>query len=195
MQECTEEVLEPNKTLFLCFSLCMFKIYDRVRKQFSQLQNLNLLISALFQLVSTFSIWSKFCVENGLFCCDLSCKWVTSRIGCKRCWKSALQMWNEWKEWKKGVEGVKRRTTHFWVVKFHPKMSVKVIFYSEEGEILLSKSQLSLLSEYFSTQKHVVLCLNPGTSGNSRLHLESSFDFIMTDFSKDVHKTLVTFMK
>ena len=37
MQEWTEEVLEPNKNLFLCFSLCMFKIYDRVRKQFLQL--------------------------------------------------------------------------------------------------------------------------------------------------------------
>ena len=32
MQEWTEEVLEPNKTLFLCFSLCMFIFYDRVGK-------------------------------------------------------------------------------------------------------------------------------------------------------------------
>ena len=37
MQEWTEEVLEPNMILFLCFSLSMFKIYDRVRKQFLQL--------------------------------------------------------------------------------------------------------------------------------------------------------------
>ena len=37
MQEWTEEVLEPNKTLFLCFSLCMFIIYDRVKKQTLQL--------------------------------------------------------------------------------------------------------------------------------------------------------------
>ena len=37
MQEWTEEVLEPNKTLLLCFSLCMFKIYDMVRKQFLQI--------------------------------------------------------------------------------------------------------------------------------------------------------------
>ena len=37
MQEWTEEALEPNKTLFLCFSLCMFKFYDRVRKQSLQL--------------------------------------------------------------------------------------------------------------------------------------------------------------
>ena len=34
MQEWTEEVLEPNKILFLCFSLCVFKIYGRVRNQF-----------------------------------------------------------------------------------------------------------------------------------------------------------------
>ena len=44
------------------------------------------------QLVSTFSIWSKFCVENWLFCCDLSCKWVTCRSGCKWFWKSALHI-------------------------------------------------------------------------------------------------------
>ena len=50
-----------------------------------------------FQLVSTFSICSKFCVENWLWCCDLSCKWVTCRNGCKRFWKSALHIvyiWN-----------------------------------------------------------------------------------------------------
>ena len=45
-----------------------------------------------FQLVSAFSICSKFCVENWHFCCDLSCKWVTCRSGCKRFWKSALQL-------------------------------------------------------------------------------------------------------
>ena len=37
MQEWTGEVLESMKTSFLCFSLCMFKIYGRVRKQFLQL--------------------------------------------------------------------------------------------------------------------------------------------------------------
>ena len=37
-----------------------------------------------FQIVSTFSICSKFCVENWFLCCDLSCKWVTCRSGCKR---------------------------------------------------------------------------------------------------------------
>ena len=46
-----------------------------------------------YQLVSTFSICSNFCVENWLLCCDLSCKWVTCRSGCKRFWKSALQVW------------------------------------------------------------------------------------------------------
>ena len=41
MQELTEEVLEWNKTLFLCFSLYICsKLPDRVRKQFSQLWNL-----------------------------------------------------------------------------------------------------------------------------------------------------------
>ena len=32
MQEWPEEVLESNKTLFLCFSFCMFKICDRGQK-------------------------------------------------------------------------------------------------------------------------------------------------------------------
>ena len=46
-----------------------------------------------FQLASTFSICSKFCVKNWLLCCDLICKWVTCRSGCKRFWKSALHLW------------------------------------------------------------------------------------------------------
>ena len=46
-----------------------------------------------FQLVSTFSTCSKFCVENWLLRCDLSCKWVTCRSGCKRFWKQALHIW------------------------------------------------------------------------------------------------------
>ena len=45
-----------------------------------------------FQLVSTFPICSKFCVENRLLCCDLICKWVACRSGCKRFWKSALHL-------------------------------------------------------------------------------------------------------
>ena len=45
-----------------------------------------------FQLVSTLYICSKFCVENGLLCCDMSCKSVTCRSGCKRFWKSALHI-------------------------------------------------------------------------------------------------------
>ena len=36
-QKWIEEVLEPNKTLFLCFSLCMYTFYDRALKQFLQL--------------------------------------------------------------------------------------------------------------------------------------------------------------
>ena len=45
-----------------------------------------------FEVVSTFYICSKFCVENWLLCCDMICKWVTCRSGCKRFWKSALHM-------------------------------------------------------------------------------------------------------
>ena len=45
-----------------------------------------------FQLLSTFSICSKFCVKNWLLCCDMICKWVTCRSGCKRFWKSALHI-------------------------------------------------------------------------------------------------------
>ena len=45
-----------------------------------------------FQSLVTFSIWSKFCVEIWLLCCDLICKWVTCRSGCKRFWKSALHI-------------------------------------------------------------------------------------------------------
>ena len=45
-----------------------------------------------FQLVSTFSICSKFCVDNWLLCWDLNCKWVTCRSGCKRFWKWALHI-------------------------------------------------------------------------------------------------------
>ena len=37
MQGWTEDVLESNKTLFLCFSLCMYIFYDKARKQFLQL--------------------------------------------------------------------------------------------------------------------------------------------------------------
>ena len=47
IQEWTEEVLESNRTLFFCFSLCMFKFYDRIRRQFLQLQNWNVLISSI----------------------------------------------------------------------------------------------------------------------------------------------------
>ena len=45
-----------------------------------------------FQVASTFSICNKLCVENWLHCCDLICKWVTCRSGCKRFWKSALHI-------------------------------------------------------------------------------------------------------
>ena len=93
MQEWTEEVLEPDKTLFLCFSLYMFKFDDRVRKQSFTIVEFEFfdIFYSKFQLESTFSICSKFCVENWLRC-DMICKWVTCRSGCKRFWKSALHI-------------------------------------------------------------------------------------------------------
>ena len=65
MQEWTEEVLEPNKTLYLCFSLCMFKFYNRIRKQslIVEFEFFDMFYSK-FQLVSTFSFCSKFYIEN-----------------------------------------------------------------------------------------------------------------------------------
>ena len=74
MQEWPEEVLELNMTLFLCFSLCMFKFHDRVRKQSFEFDFFDIFYSK-FQLVSPFSICSNFCVENWLLCCDLICNY------------------------------------------------------------------------------------------------------------------------
>ena len=95
MQDWTEEVLEPNRTLFLCFSFLYVQNLWLGQKAVLIIVEFELfdIFYSKFQLVSTFSIWSKFCVENGLFCCDLSCKWVTCRSGCKRFWKSALQLY------------------------------------------------------------------------------------------------------
>ena len=75
MHEWTEEVLESNKTLFFCFSSCMFKIYDRAIAVLTIVEfELFDIFYSKFELVSTLSICSKFCVENWLFCCDQSCK-------------------------------------------------------------------------------------------------------------------------
>ena len=94
MQEWTEEVLEPNKTLFLCFSLCMFKFLWQGQKAALTIVEFEIfdIFYSKLQLVSTFSICSKFCVENWLLCCNLICKRVTCRSGCKRFWKSALHI-------------------------------------------------------------------------------------------------------
>ena len=94
MQEWTEEVLESNKTLFLCFFFIYVQNLWQGQKAFLTIVELEFfdILYSKFQLVSTFSICSKFCVENWLFCCDLSCKWVTCRSGCKRFWKSALHI-------------------------------------------------------------------------------------------------------
>ena len=89
----TEEVLEPIKTLFLCFSLCMFKFYESQNAVLTIVEfEIFDIFSSKFQLVSVFSLCSNFCVENWLLCCDLICKWVTCRSGCKRFWKSALHV-------------------------------------------------------------------------------------------------------
>ena len=74
MQEWTEEVLESNKTLFLCFSLCVFKnVGQKAVLTIVEYEFFDIFYSK-FQLVSTFYIHSKFCVENWLLCCDLSCR-------------------------------------------------------------------------------------------------------------------------
>ena len=61
----------------------------------------------------------------------------------------------------KASERVKRRTTHFWVVKFHSKVSVELNFSLHKEYKFLLNLQLSLLSELFSTKKHLVLRLTP----------------------------------
>ena len=76
MQEWTEEVLESNKTLFLCFSLCYVQNLWHGQKAVLTIVEFEFfdVFYSKFQLVSTFSNCSKFCVEKWLFCCDLSCK-------------------------------------------------------------------------------------------------------------------------
>ena len=94
-QKWIEDVLEPNKTLFLCFSLYVYAFYDRLRKQSLQCK-IGFCWLRTFQIstVSTlFSICSEFCVKIGHLCV-LSCRWVTCRSGCKRFWKSALLILN-----------------------------------------------------------------------------------------------------
>ena len=50
----------------------------------------------LFQISISIDIFHLqwICDENGLLCCDLSCKWVTCKSGCKRFGKQALQIQN-----------------------------------------------------------------------------------------------------
>ena len=90
-------ILDSNKTLFLCFSLCMYctGIYFMTGPESSS-YNFQIWIVDIFyfrfQLVWTFSICSKFCVENWLLSCDLICKWITRRSGCKRFWKRTLHI-------------------------------------------------------------------------------------------------------
>ena len=67
-QKWTEEVLEPNKAIFLCFSLSMYTLYDSARKQFLQIYRIWICWYPVYQIskISTFSIYSEFCAENWL---------------------------------------------------------------------------------------------------------------------------------
>ena len=72
MQKWTEEVLESKKDFIPLFFLikCMYRFYDRTRKQFVYFLNLNLSIYSIpnfIQLVSTVSICSKFVLKIGFF--------------------------------------------------------------------------------------------------------------------------------
>ena len=91
MQEWTEEVWNQTRLYSFVF---FFFIYIYVQNLWQdhkavlttiEFEYFDIFFSK-FQLVSTFSICNKFCVENWLFCCDLSCKWVTCRSGCKTFW-------------------------------------------------------------------------------------------------------------
>ena len=50
MEKWTEDVLESNKTLFLCLSLYKYIFYDRVRKQFLTILEFEFLDIILFQI-------------------------------------------------------------------------------------------------------------------------------------------------
>ena len=116
MQEWTEEVLEPNKTRLYSF-VFLYACSNFMTGSESSPYNCRIwlffdIFYSRFQLVSTFSICSKFCVENWLICCDMICKWVTCRSGCKRFWKRALHMYKHFirfescftgKVWLKGL--------------------------------------------------------------------------------------------
>ena len=77
LPEWTEEV-GIKQEFILCFSLCMYRPYILWQGQKADLTIVEFefvdIFYSKFQLVSTFSICGKFCVENWLLCCDLSCK-------------------------------------------------------------------------------------------------------------------------
>ena len=115
MQEWTEKVLESNRLYSFVFLYICSKLWQGHKAVLTiiEFEYFDIFFSK-FQLVSTFSICNKFCVENWLFCCDLSCKWVTYRSGCKRFWKSALHLYLYI------VEGFRNRTTIFLVIRTLP---------------------------------------------------------------------------
>ena len=76
MQKWTDEVLESNRFYSFVFFLYYVYILEQDQKVVLSIAELEFvdIFNFKFQLVSTFYIWSEFCAENCLPCCDLSCK-------------------------------------------------------------------------------------------------------------------------
>ena len=93
MQKWVEEVLESNRTLFLCFSLCMLYILWQGQESVLAIVEVEFVhifyFLCKFQVVLTFCICIDYFAEYLLFCCDLNCKWITCGSGCKRFWKQS----------------------------------------------------------------------------------------------------------
>ena len=69
MQEWAEEVLESNKTFFPLFFFMYVQILWQGQKAVLTIVEFGFfgIFCSKFQLASTFSICSKFCVENWIF--------------------------------------------------------------------------------------------------------------------------------
>ena len=65
MQEWTEEVLEPNKTLFLCFSLCSNFMTESESSPYNCRIYFFYIFCSKFQLVSPFAV--IFVLKMGFF--------------------------------------------------------------------------------------------------------------------------------
>ena len=77
---------------------------------------------------------------------------------------------------EKRVKGVKRRTTHFWVVKFHSKMSVEVSFsFQKEWNFIVI--QITIFAPFrvvFHSKTHCPSFNSLNEWKFTRLHLEST---------------------